>query len=295
MKARFFSFTLNNYDEAELVSLRTMLSQKNKVRYAIFGREIGKENGTPHLQGYVAFIKQTSLLAVKKVVGLRAHVEVSKGTQEQNIAYCSKEDPDPEVFGSPCVKGQRSDLRALMNTIKVDGVTDMKKLREEFPDVVSKYPRFVNDYIRDCLPEPPIDAHPLRVWQQDLNDRLKHPADARTIEFLVDSDGNAGKSWFAKYYCSLHSDAVILRPTKHADMAYAIPPVCRVLFLDCTRKQVEFMPYTFMEECKDGMIFSSKYESCVKKYPNMHVVVMMNQDPDRTALSADRYAVTRLS
>lgn len=295
MKARFFCFTLNNYVEAELVSLRTMLSQKDKVRYAIFGKEIGKENGTPHLQGYVAFIKQTSLSAVKKVVGERAHVEISKGTQEENIAYCSKEDCNPEVFGSPCVKGQRSDLRALMSCVKEDGVTDMKRLREDYPEVVAKYPRFVNDYIRDCLPQSKIEAHPLRDWQEHLNNRLKGPADARSVEFIVDHDGNAGKSWFAQYYCSLHSDAVILRPTKHSDMAYAMPAVCRVLFLDCTRKQVEFMPYTFIEECKDGMIFSSKYESCVKKYPKMHVVVMMNQDPDYSALSADRYVVSMLS
>jgi len=77
-------------------------------------------------------------------------------------------------------------------------------------------------------------------------------------------------------------------------MAYAMPAVCRVLFLDCTRKQVEYMPYTFMEECKDGMIFSSKYESCIKKYPDMHVVVLMNQEPDMDALSKDRYHIVRL-
>lgn len=81
-----------------------------------------------------------------------------------------------------------------------------------------------------------------------------------------------------------------MRPGKHADMTYMLPPTLRVLFLDCTRKQVEYMPYTFLEELKDGYVSCTKYESCVKKYPKLHVVVLMNQDPDVTALSEDRYS-----
>jgi hypothetical protein len=39
---------------------------------------------------------------------------------------------------------------------------------------------------------------------------------------------------------------------------------------------------------------SPKYESCMKEYPNMHVVVLMNEDPDMNALSSDRYSFMHL-
>ena len=37
--------------------------------------------------------------------------------------------------------------------------------------------------------------------------------------------------------------------------------------------------YTSMEELKDGHVFNNKYKSSVKKYENLHAVVLMNQHP----------------
>ena len=42
------------------------------------------------------------------------------------------------------------------------------------------------------------------------------------------------------------------------------------------------------------MVFSAKYESRVKRYNAMHVVVLMNHDPDMTKLSADRHNIVRV-
>lgn len=283
--SRRWCFTLNNYDEAELVSLRETLSKE--ARYAIFGKEKG-ESGTPHLQGYVSFSKTYRLKGVKKLVGERSHCEVAKGSEEDNFKYCSK-DGDFEEFGARSSGGKRSDLESFKEAVK-GGETNLKRLREEFSDVCAKYPRFVSEYIRDQIPDPEIPMHPLNDWQQELNQKLLHEPDDRQVIFVVDTQGNKGKSWFAKYYCKLHENAFLMRPGKHADMTYMLPPTLRVLFLDCTRKQVEYMPYTFMEELKDGYVSCTKYESCVKKYPKLHVVVLMNQEPDMTALSEDRYS-----
>lgn len=282
-------FTLNNYDETELESIREGLSKE--ARYAIFGKEKGAE-GTPHLQGYVSFGTAYRFNRVKKLVGNRAHIEKAKGSEDTNYDYCSK-DGEFEEFGRRECRGQRTDLDDFKEAVK-NGNLNPKKLREEFSDVCAKYPRFVAEYIRDNVEEPPLETHPLRDWQQDLYAKLTHEPNDREVIFVVDYDGNKGKSWFAKYYCSLHDNAFLMRPGKHADMAYQLPPVLRVLFLDCTRKQVEYMPYTFMEELKDGYVGSTKYESCVKKYGKMHVVVLMNQDPDFGSLSEDRYHVIKL-
>lgn len=290
MSGKVWCFTLNNYVETELVSLRESLS-KEEVRYAVFGKEKGSE-GTPHLQGYVSFRKVKRFNAVKRLVGERCHLERAKGNEEQNYDYCTK-DGEYEEFGERSTIGKRSDLEEFKEAVK-SGIRNPKRLREEFSDVCAKYPRFVSEYIRDNVPEPTLEMHPLRDWQQDLYKKLTHEPDDREVVFVVDYEGNKGKSWFAKYYCHLHDNAFMMRPGKHADMAYMLPPELRVLFLDCTRKQVEYMPYTFMEELKDGYVGSTKYESCIKKYPKLHVVVLMNQDPDFSALSDDRYHVIKL-
>jgi hypothetical protein len=70
----------------------------------------------------------------------------------------------------------------------------------------------------------------------------------------------------------------------------------RVVFLDCPRsKQGDFIQYDFLEELKNGYMFSPKYHSCVKTMPSPHVVVMMNEQPDMSKLSVDRYDIFMLT
>lgn len=89
---------------------------------------------------------------------------------------------------------------------------------------------------------------------------------------------------------------MIVIPGKKADMAYVVREDCKTFFLDCPRsKQGEFIQYDFLEELKNGFLFSSKYTSKVKRFDTPHVVVMMNERPDLTKLSSDRYSITNLN
>lgn len=90
-RSRKWCFTLNNYDEPEVITLRMLLCNREKVSYGCFGKEVAPETGTPHLQGFVYFQNAVGMGYVKRIVGLRAHVEIAKGTIEQNVTYCSKE------------------------------------------------------------------------------------------------------------------------------------------------------------------------------------------------------------
>jgi len=87
----------------------------------------------------------------------------------------------------------------------------------------------------------------------------------------------------------------MLSSGKLADLAYALIPELRVLFVNVTRQQVNFLNYSFLESSKDGVVQSPKYESRVRYFYNFHVVVMMNQMPDMTKLSADRYEIITLN
>ncbi len=78
-------------------------------------------------------------------------------------------------------------------------------------------------------------------------------------------------------------------------MSHALLTDIRVLILDCPRsKQGDFIQYDFLEDVKNGRVFSGKYESGMKYLPACHVVVMMNEDPDYTKLSSDRFEVIEL-
>jgi len=280
-------FTINNYSDEDIATLSSWDSL-----YLIYGKELS-ESGTPHLQGFVTFKKQKRLSACKKLHST-AHWEAAKGTSEQAADYCKKEG-NFEEKGSLPSSGKRNDLESFKDAVK-KGILDKKRLREEFSDICAKYPRFVNEYVSDNIPIPEVKKHALKQWQADLNQRLLLPPNDREIIFIVDTVGNKGKSWFSKYYQELHPDSTsIMRPTKHADMAYALPDQLRVFFLDCTRTQLEHLPYSFLESLKDGLVMSNKYESRVRRYSDVHIVVLLNQSPDMTALSEDRYSIVDLN
>ena len=78
-------FTLNNYNENDISSIKSIVPKTNLI---IVGKEIG-EQGTPHLQGYIEFTNKLRPLSLKLNNGI--HWEKAKGTKQQNLDYCSKE------------------------------------------------------------------------------------------------------------------------------------------------------------------------------------------------------------
>lgn len=285
-QSQAWCFTLNNYSAEDVERLRQLAG----TVFTIFGREVG-EAGTPHLQGFVKFNTRKRLQQVKVLLGNdTVHVEVARNVR-QAIAYCRK-DGDYEEFGTePIVQGGRNDLLAFKESVK-SGVRKLSDLRELHSAVVAKYPRFVVDYLDDTADKREVVPYPLRDWQSELNHYLLLEPVDREIVFVVDPTGNAGKSWFAHYYVSLHDNAQVLLPGKKADMAYMLRCDIRVLFLDAPRsKQGEFVQYDFLEELKNGYVACPKYESRFKSFKKMHVVCMMNEQPDMSKLSADRYKI----
>ena len=88
-----FCWTLNNYTQEELAALQNVGERipGSHLQYMIFGRETAPETGTPHLQGYCRFSKRLAFQAIKLLFRTdRVHLEVARGTEEENIAYCAK-------------------------------------------------------------------------------------------------------------------------------------------------------------------------------------------------------------
>lgn len=111
-----YCFTINNYTEEDIRHL-----EKIDVQYLIYGREVAPTTGTPHLQGYVEFKRPTRMKTANRSLGGKCAVKVARGSAEQNIDYCSKEDEDPVIRGEPLVgQGSRSDLDDVKSAI-IDG------------------------------------------------------------------------------------------------------------------------------------------------------------------------------
>lgn len=299
--AKNWCFTLNNYNEDDLsrLSIASDVLPKASVAYLLYQEEVG-EAGTPHLQGFITFSTKKRIGPVKKVVGDRAHVEVAKGTPDANRIYCTKTKSrvpgtEPVIYGVfPGCKGQRTDIESYRDACQ-DGSMTKKRALDEFPNIAAKYPRFIKTCIDTYLPLPPLEDHPLRPWQTTLKELLLGEPNDREIIFVIDTIGNQGKTWFAKRHCRDFPDTCqYMEPGKKADMAYALEPGINTLFVNVTRQQVDHLQYSFLEAVKDGMVFSPKYESGTKYLAKMHVVVMMNQEPDRSFLSEDRYHFVRL-
>ena len=87
-RARSYCFTINNWNNQDAKALQE-LWDSGKCKYFIAGKEVGEE-GTPHIQGYVMFKNPVTFSTIKSFIS-RAHIEVARGTAEENIAYCSKD------------------------------------------------------------------------------------------------------------------------------------------------------------------------------------------------------------
>jgi len=116
LRAKFiqknYVFTYNNYDNPGMERL-IQFARRPVVRYGIAGREVGGHTGTRHLQGYFEFDRPVRLDWIKREAGVAAlHLEIAKGSQEQNIEYCSKEGDIAFEHGDRRRGGQgaRSDL-----------------------------------------------------------------------------------------------------------------------------------------------------------------------------------------
>lgn len=85
-QGKCWCFTLNNPVQADHEDLAAL-----DCVYLVYGDELAPTSGTPHLQGYVVFSKNKRFSAVKNLLSPRYHLELAKGSTEQNVAYCTKD------------------------------------------------------------------------------------------------------------------------------------------------------------------------------------------------------------
>lgn len=264
-----------------------------ECRYIVFGREQG-ESGTPHLQGFVVFRHAYRFNRVRELLP-GCHLESARGTSKQAADYCKKDNDFVERGEPPFSQGKRTDLDEFVEWCKEQtSVPTRGELCRAFPNIMLKYPRSALDVAAAHVPAIAFTGHPREGWQSELEEMIEEEApDDRSVHFYVDSEGNSGKSWMCKYLTGKYPDAAqMIRPSKADNMAYQIDESKWIFIVDCPRSQMEYLQYTVLEQMKDTMIGSGKYESTLKVLRKVPwVLVFCNENPDMTKLSVDRYVI----
>lgn len=146
-QARNWMFTINNPTQADRVLTHWL---QPKAKFYAAQHEIGEE-GTHHIQGYVIFKGNQRMAGLKKLHP-KAHWEIRRGTHEQAVAYCTKQDtrmPDatPTVWGDPPAPGKRSDLLAMKEFIDSNPRITMEEVYDQHFATALRYSAHIKEYI----------------------------------------------------------------------------------------------------------------------------------------------------
>ena len=299
-RSKYWTWTLNNPTDDEQQSIVDAAGAIGVV-YLCFGRETG-DSGTPHLQGYTIFANEIRFTTVKNKLGTqRLHVEASRGSAKQNRDYCKK-DGDFEEYGDfpESNQGRRTDLERFFNWADERVATSGRppstpEAAREFPGIITRYPR-VMQTVRLRFDAPPLEDGDPNDWQSDLESELSSDADDRSITFVVDPEGGKGKSWFVRYLISkFPSDVQFLSVGKRDDIAHVVKEQTRIFLFDVPRGQMEYLQYGVLEQLKNRLVFSPKYNSMTKRLHAVpHVVVFSNEEPDYEKLTEDRFNIKQI-
>lgn len=287
LKMRSYVFTHNNFGYPA-----SELPEWDKIKYVAWQHEKVTHD---HIQGYVELFKPQRVAAcIKWLPG--AHFEARKGTPQQAKDYVTKSESrvaGPWERGTFTAQGYRSDIASVRDLI-ISGGTKRDVL-EQFPDVLAKYPRFIDDVVRISAESRTVkilDYIPRYTWQSDLLSLFDKPPSERSIHWIYDPFGNSGKTYLATYLVD-SKGAYYTNGGKSVDLAHAYKGEPIVVF-DYVREHKDYVGYGIIEQLKNGVLMSTKYESITKRFNKPHVVVFANFSPELDKFSEDRLVLVEL-
>ncbi len=139
----------------------------------------------------------------------------------------------------------------------------------------------------------------LYPWQREIVEVINSPIDDRAIHWYWEEQGNIGKSAMVRYLCIKH-DAILVSG-KSADIKYQIKQYKdkwntgpEIIIYDIPRTAENYVNYGALEEVKNGLFASTKYESDMIIINPPHFLCFANFEPDYLSVSEDRWRIHNL-
>lgn len=134
----------------------------------------------------------------------------------------------------------------------------------------------------------------LYEWQQNLIDIMKKKPNKRHIYWLWSSEGGVGKTSLIRHLV-LKYDAIIVggscRDAKFQIIERDKVRDVKIVIFQIPRANINKVSYSAIEEIKDAVFSSPKYESNMVCINRPHVVIFANFEPKYHLLSKDRWMV----
>jgi len=263
-----WAFTMNNYIEEEYSTIVRLIREYCKK--AIVAKEVGK-GGTPHLQGYLEFTVKRRPRSVFKMVDtspslevaiaiasgklwpMAIHWEKAKGTLEDNLRYCSKDDKNPFVWGCTIPKEIKE-----VKTLKIEDLYDWQK---ELVTIFEKEPDERKIY-----------------WYWSHKGGIGKTVFSKFLTMKYGAICLHGKGADVR-------NGVLDYYNKNGDtpglIVYPIPR-CH---------GAEYCSYESLENVKDMYFYSGKYEGGQVCGNPPHLIVFANEPPNKGKMSLDRWDI----
>lgn len=131
---------------------------QQRMKFLIYETECCPQTGRMHLQGYMRTARKIRMSGAKALLHHSCHLEIAKGSEEDNIAYCSKTGIGLTKEGvanlQAGIQGSRTDLRQATDDI-ANGAT-ARDIAINYPGLYVRYHQGLEALIRAREPTPPI-------------------------------------------------------------------------------------------------------------------------------------------
>ena len=211
---------------------------------------------------------------------LKRHLKIHRKDDKVDILKNVKE--DQSKYEDKAKTG-----KILEEVIKAEEI-EPKSLRKEYSEALNVY--------CDVRRERKIDS--LKSWQSKLLENMK--PSYREIIWVEGSEGAEGKSWFQEYLEQHYGSKRVFRTTVNKNPESILHTLSKrslslvdVFIFNIPRSfKVQDVPYTLLEDLKDGQAITSKYDSKVLRFASPNVVILFsNEEPCSDKLSRDRWKI----
>lgn len=255
-QSRNWCATIYGENMEELVPKVQAFAEAHCKQYA-FQQEVCPTTNKPHLQCVFVFAAPKVFSTVKNKLnfGVPPHIETCKRLKE-SLMYCTKH--DTRVAG-PWTKGVLPSQMA--------------------PEPI----------------EDPLQGQAPFHWQEQVLHLIQQKPHPRKIYWIHEPTGQTGKTSLAKHICLKYPALYVSGAGKDilcgVQRCIELKFTPKVVLFDIPRCSQGHVSYASIEQVKNGIFFSGKYESTQVLFNVPHVIILSNEPPDTSMLSQDRWSI----